>query len=136
MVKQNEETGFGVRAFIRNGQQGISSEEVIRCVMDISVEGWNIYHFIEREGPIRVERVAEFLGKDRSTAHRELQKLITCGICLKEPANLKEGGYYFLYRSRAIEEIKQETERCIDTTYAQLKHAIQGNFTSPAGNDP
>ena len=135
MVNLKEVTEPGVRAFIRNGGEGISCEEVIKCVLDISADGWNIYHFIEKEGPIRVDRVAEFLGKDRSTAYRELQKLITCGICLKEQATLKEGGYYFLYRSRSMDEIKRETERCIDVTYIQLKDAIQGNFTAPMVND-
>ena len=120
-----------MKAFVRDNQKGVSCDEVIKCVLDITSEGWNIYHFIEKNGPVRVDRIAEFLEKDRSTAYREVQKLCNCGICHKEPANLKEGGYYFLYQARSMEEIKQETERCIDATYRQLKDAINENFTPP-----
>jgi predicted transcriptional regulator len=119
----------GMKAFITENQQGISCDEVIKCVLDITGEGWNIFHFIHQNGPVRVDRIAEFLGKDRSTAYRELQKLCNCGICHKEPANLKEGGYYFLYHARPMEDIKKITERCIDATYKSLKEAINENFT-------
>ena len=119
----------GLKSFVRGTQKGLSCGEVIKCVLDITDEGWNIYHFIDRNGPVRVDRIGELLGKDRSTAYRELQKLCNCGICHKEPANLKEGGYYFLYHARSMEEIKRETEQCIDATYRKLKEAINDTFT-------
>ncbi len=134
MPEAESDTQPGVNAFTRSDIKGISCEEVIKCVLDISEEGWNIYHFLEHEGPLRVDKVGDFLGKDRSTAYRELQKLINCGICYKEPTNIKEGGYYFLYYSRPVDEIKRETERCLDATYSQLKRAIQDNFT-PQNSD-
>lgn len=118
----------GIKAFTGTHRSEICCEDVIKRVLEISEEGWNIYHYIERHGQIRVERVAEFLAKDRSTAYRELEKLVNCGICRKERTTIKEGGYYFLYRARSISEIRDETERCIDATYEQLKQAMQKNL--------
>jgi len=117
-----------IAAFSMAHRGRISCGDVIRCVFDLSREEWKVYRFILSRGPLRVERVAKFLGKDRSTAYRELQKLINCGICYKEPNNLKEGGYYFLYYSMPLEELKREAEECVERTYRLLKEAIRRGF--------
>jgi len=126
----------GMAAFTRNHGSSISCEEVIKCVLEISDEGWNIYHHIINHGPVRVEEIATFLRKDRSTAYRELQKLIDCGVCYKESNNLREGGYYYLYHSNPIDELMKETETCIDQIYTMLKEAVKMNLKPLSDNRP
>lgn len=121
--------GSALKAFTKSPSDGIACEDVIKCVLAISEEGWGIFHHLVKKGPTRVDDVAEYLGKDRSTAYRELHKLINCGICTKEQNSIKEGGYYFLYQSKDVEKIREETEKCIDATYDQLKQAIKSNFS-------
>lgn len=117
-----------IAAFSMAHRGKISCGDVIRCVFDLDREEWRIYRFVLKNGPLRVERVAKFIGKDRSTAYRELQKLIRCGICYRESSNIREGGYYFLYYSMPLEELKREAEDCVDRTYRLLKDAIKRGF--------
>ena len=44
----------GLKSFVRGNQKGLSCGEVIKCVLDITDEGWNIYHFIDRNGPKKI----------------------------------------------------------------------------------
>lgn len=126
-------TRTAINAFIKEQRAVYSCEDVVRCVLELNSEQMDIYRHIAVHGPSRVDEVAQYIGKDRSTAYRELQKLIQCGLCYKESTPMKEGGYYFLYHSRSMNDIRKETMNCIQNTYTKLMNAIRTGF--PGDND-
>ncbi len=127
-------TRTAINAFIKDQKTAYSCEDVVRCVLKLNSEQMDIYRHIAVNGPKRVDEVAQYIGKDRSTAYRELQKLIQCGLCYKESTPMKEGGYFFLYHSRSMDTIRHETENCIQNTYRKLMNAIRTGF--PGDADP
>ena len=99
-------------------------EDIIKCVLELNDDDLKVYHYLLENGPVKVEEVASFLERNRSTAQRELQKLVKCGICMKESETIEKGGYFFVYSAQSIERITSEIESCIDETYIHLKQIL------------
>jgi len=57
--------------------------------------------------------MGEFLGKDRSTAYRILQKLCVRGIVTRETRYLPKGGYYHVYAAIDPRTLKEELKKNI-----------------------
>ena len=66
---------------------------------------------LNNKKPMTLEQVATQLNRDKSTAFRSLQKLVSLGIVTKETRSIKEGGYYHIYAVIDTESFKIETER-------------------------
>ena len=61
--------------------------------------------------PMTLEQVANQVNRDKSTAFRSLQKLVSLGIVMKETRTIKEGGYYHAYGAIDMESFRTETEK-------------------------
>lgn len=55
--------------------------------------------------------MGKFLGKDRSTAYRILEKLCTRGIVTRETRYLPKGGYYRVYAAMDPGSLKDESKK-------------------------
>jgi predicted transcriptional regulator len=66
---------------------------------------------LKQKKPRTLDEIARIADRDRGTAFRILQKLVSLGFCTKETMTPKEGGYYHLYSATSIDAIERATEQ-------------------------
>ena len=113
-----------IRAFAGMKAGNETCEDIIKCVLELDDADWKVYYYLLENGPVKVDDIASFLERNRSTAQRELQKLVKCGICIKESKTIEKGGYFFVYSAQTIEKMTREIEFSIDETYIHLKQIL------------
>jgi len=117
--------------FIRD-YENISCNDVLQCVFELNTLDFNVYKLIKQLGQTRVDDLAQKMNKERSTVYRSLQKLTSCGLCIKRTKTIESGGYYHIYLCNNNNKIKREMESCIDEWYKQMKKTIK-NFKEEIG---
>lgn len=83
-----------------------------------------IYKILLRK-KMRVEELGKILGKDRSTVQRSLKRLMNCGMVKRERKLLDGGGFYYVYSSIPINDLKKWLNNCIEEWYREMKEAIK-----------
>lgn len=76
--------------------------------------------------PMTLEELSNEVSRDKSTVFRSLQRLLAAGICTKESRNLREGGYYHVYKSVELETLRkgawQKLEQVKESVAIALKN--------------
>ena len=69
-----------------------------------------VYRYLVEGDGKTAREIGEFIGKDRSTAYRMLERLRSAGVVDKRTEYLPKGGYYHIYEAKdpalLIEELK------------------------------
>ena len=110
---------------IQDLSASISCENLLQCFFTLNPLEIKIYRILAKEGPMRVDEIANKINRDRSTAYRCLRRLLTCNICYKEQKYLDKGGYYHLYTAEAPEDVKKKLEQCIANWQDQMTKATE-----------
>lgn len=88
-----------------------SCKDLFACMYDLSPSDVNMLGILlKQKKPKTLDELARIANRDRGTAFRILQKLVSLGFCTKETMTLKEGGYYHLYSVSGIDTIEKITE--------------------------
>lgn len=89
-----------------------SCKDLFTCLYDLSPSDVNMLTILlKQKKPRTLDDIARIADRDRGTAFRILQKLVSLGFCNKETMTLKEGGYYHLYNATSIDAIERATEQ-------------------------
>ena len=107
--------------------ENISCKDVLQCVFELNKLDFNVYKLLREQGKTRADALAHKMKKERSTVYRSLQRLTSCGLCMKKTKTIESGGYYHLYSCNDPKQVKKEMESCIDEWYKQMKKTIK-NF--------
>lgn len=110
-----------------------SCKDLFTCMYDLSSSDVNMLGILLRQKqPKTLDELATIANRDKGTAFRILQKLVTLGFCTKETMTLKEGGYYHLYTVSSIDAIERITEqrvreiqRALDLLMKKFKQDIK-----------
>ena len=102
----------------------ICCDDIIRCIYEFNDLDLKVYKELKKIGESRVNLLAKKLNKERSTIYRSLQRLQSCGLCIKKINKIKSGGYYHTYICCDGKIIKKKLERCIDNWYDVMKNTI------------
>lgn len=109
-------------------------EELLASIFGLNeLETTTYFRLVEDPG-MRVERLAEVLDRDRSTAHRAVQALVEAELVRRETRPLEGGGYCYVYhpvdpdhvaarieaRLRAFEDAVQEMVDRFEATTSKL----------------
>lgn len=90
----------------------ISREDIIRCSFGLNKTGYDVLMFLlDREEELTVSQIARKMGLDRTTVQKAVQKLLEEELVKREKKGLEEGGYTFLYQTKAKKIIKKEMIR-------------------------
>ncbi len=73
------------------------------------------------DGPKTVEQISEFIGKDRSTVQRVLNKLHKKNLVDRTTHFIERGGYYYQYSAKSTEKIRKEILNQLDEWYEATK---------------
>jgi len=110
--------------FIKQSKN-LSCGDVISCVFDLNDLDLKVYKKLREDGESRTDILAKKLKKERSTVYRSLQKLTTCGICIKKTKKIAKGGYYHTYSCIDAKIVQNKVESCIDDWYRSMKQIIK-----------
>ncbi|MDP6154597.1 MAG: helix-turn-helix domain-containing protein [Candidatus Thermoplasmatota archaeon] len=86
---------------------------VLGSLFDLNPAEVSTYRHLALSDEKTTREMGEFLGKDRSTAYRILEKLCARGIVTRETRYLPKGGYYHVYAAIDPRSLKEDLENNI-----------------------
>lgn len=110
---------------IQKNPTTICCQDLLSSIFNLNKFDYTVYKTVQKIGETKSTTLAKKLNKERSTIYRSLQKLTTCGLCIKTTKTISSGGYYHSYSCADPKQIKKEIQTCIDTWYAQMKQKLQ-----------
>ena len=110
-------------------------EGLLECFHDLKGIDKEIFQLLnDGDEALTVDEIAEEIDRERSTAYRAVQRLLSAGFLQKEQINYDQGGYYHVYRPRDADEIAQEMQRMLNDWYAKMGNLI-GEFSEKYGDE-
>jgi predicted transcriptional regulator len=102
-------------------------EDMAKCVLGLKELDINTYKTLLEHGALTAESLGEILGRERSTAYRSLQNLISAGLVYRETKSISIGGYYYEYVAIEPVVVKEMIRKTIDQWYHKMNDLIE-NF--------
>lgn len=100
-------------------------EDMVKYVLGLKSLDVEAYKALLLNGPLTAEKLGEILNRERSTAYRSLQNLLTCGIVYRETKSIENGGYYYEYVALETQETKQMVRKIVDEWYDRMNELIE-----------
>ncbi len=102
-------------------------EDMAKCVLGLKELDISTYKVLLEKGPLTAERLGELLQRERSTAYRSLQNLISAGLVYRETRSIAVGGYFYEYVAIEPSQVKEMIRRTIGQWYKKMNQLID-NF--------
>ena len=106
-------------------QELVCCKDVLHILFDLNTLDFQVFKRLWENSETRADDLAKQMKKERSTIYRSLQKLTSCGLCIKTTNTLAGGGYYHTYVCTDTQQIKQDLQQCVDNWYQQMKQILQ-----------
>ncbi|GAB7013039.1 helix-turn-helix domain-containing protein [Halolamina salina] len=117
-------------------QSDMECEGLLECFHDLKEIDKDVFRLLNERGEgVTVDEIADAVDRERSTAYRSVQRLLTAGFIQKEQVNYEQGGYHHVYYPRDAEEIADEMQRTLNDWYAKMGQLI-GEFGEKYGDEP
>ena len=100
-------------------------DDVAKCILGLKALDLDSYKALLAHGPITAEKLGELLSRERSTAYRSLQNLISCGLVYRETKSIDVGGYYYEYVAIDPCEMKNMIKSNIDKWHAKMTKLVE-----------
>ncbi len=111
-----------------------SCKDIVQCAFNLNDFEVQVFRDAFRNGPVRADELADLMGVERSKVYRALQKLLSCGLCMRDTRSLDKGGYYHVYSAIDRNALRSRMEGCIEEWNERMKAALS-RFDDPASND-
>jgi len=98
--------------------------DTLTCILDLNRLDIEIYKTLLNSKK-RADEISQEVGKDRSTVHRSLQRLVACGICIRERHLLEKGGHYYVYASIPPKKAKEMLKKCIERWHRKMVASLK-----------
>lgn len=109
-------------------KQDMQCEGLLECIHGLKSLDREIFLLLtEQDDPLTVDEIAEKVDRERSTAYRSVQRLVTSGFIQKEQINYDQGGYYHVFRPTDPDKIADDMQRMLNDWYAKMGQLI-GEF--------
>ncbi|MFC7068727.1 helix-turn-helix domain-containing protein [Halobaculum lipolyticum] len=109
-------------------QQDMECEGLLECFHGLKQLDKDCFRVLVDAGePLTIDEVAEAVDRERSTAYRSVQRLLSAGFIQKEQINYDQGGYYHVYRPTDPSQIADDMQRMLNDWYAKMGQLI-GEF--------
>lgn len=101
-----------------------SCKDIVQCAFSLNDFEVEVFRAAARHGPMRADELADRIGKERSTVYRALQKLLSCGMCVRETRSLEKGGYYHVYSAVDRADLRAKLEQCVKEWGKRMQEAL------------
>ncbi len=102
----------------------IKCDSVLCSLFGINDVECRAFFLISSKGEASLEQIAESLGKDKSTTHRCLEKLVSLRLCFKESHSLAAGGHKNIYSAAKPRAIRDDALKILETFYSTMKEKV------------
>lgn len=99
-------------------------DDIAKCILGLKNIDIDAYKMLVAKGPMTAEKLGEILNRERSTAYRSLQSLMTCGLVHRETKTISAGGYYYEYIALEPRKMKEMIQGNIDEWYNKMKNIV------------
>ncbi|QSG15844.1 helix-turn-helix domain-containing protein [Halapricum desulfuricans] len=105
--------------------QDMHCEGLLECIHGLKELDKEVFRTLsDAEEPLTVDEIAETVGRERSTAYRSVQRLLSSGFIQKEQVNYDQGGYYHVYHPTDPDQIADDMQRVLNDWYAKMGQLI------------
>jgi predicted transcriptional regulator len=106
-------------------QQDVACEGLLECFHGLKQLDKTCYQeLVDASEPLTVDEVAAAVDRERSTAYRSVQRLLSAEVVQKEQVNYENGGYYHVYRPTDPAEIADDMQRILNDWYVKMGQLI------------
>jgi len=112
-------------------RKGASCSDLIGCLYSMKPIEVEVFYRLATDRQATLDEVAVSVGRDRSTMHRCLSKLVSAGLVYKQTRTLKDGGYYHVYSPVEPSKIKEQAQlrvREISESLQRLVDSFEADF--------
>ncbi len=99
--------------------------DLIGCLYSLNSTECDIFFSLYRTEEITLESVSAAAGRDKSTIHRILEKLVMAGFCFKDTKTMERGGYrnvyYAIEPDKLVEKLEYDIWRISDDLNGALR---------------
>ncbi|MCL7415813.1 MAG: helix-turn-helix domain-containing protein [ANME-2 cluster archaeon] len=99
--------------------------DIAKCVLGLKSLDLDSYRLLVQKGAMTAEELGEILNRERSTAYRALQNLMTCGLVYRETKTIEGGGYYYIYKALDPCKLKDMVQENINTWHEKMSALTQ-----------
>jgi predicted transcriptional regulator len=103
----------------------INCKDVVKCIFNLTDTDMSVLKALSEKERYTAQFVANEIGKDRTTAYRSLEKLLSCGLCLKGRKGGQSRGFSNVYQGISEKEIYSLAERKFEACYQKIKKVLQ-----------
>ena len=99
----------------------LTFKNIMCCIFNIKPLDVAVYLTLLRNGPSKVNTIAEMLNRDRSTIQRSMQNLIKADLVKRKQVNLRKGGYFYRYEAVPFNDVKSKILKTIEGWCNEVK---------------
>jgi predicted transcriptional regulator len=105
--------------------QDMECEGLLECIHGLKELDKEVFQALKGTAePLTVDEIAADVERERSTAYRSVQRLLSAGFIQKEQVNYEQGGYYHVYRPTDPDQIADDMQRVLNDWYAKMGQLI------------
>lgn len=113
-------------AVLKQLQSEQDCEGLLECMLGLNTLDRAVFELlVESAESLTVDQIAEFIGRERTTAYRSVKRLQEAGVAKKEQENCSDGGYHHVYRITDPDVIADGLQRMLNEWYANTGQLIQ-----------
>ena len=101
-----------------------SCRDIVQCAFSLNDFEVEVFRAAARHGPLRADELADRMGRERSAVYRALQKLMSCGMCVRETRSMEKGGYFHVYSAIGRAALRAKMEQCVDEWNRRMRYAL------------
>ena len=107
-------------------EQDMNCEGLLECFHGLKDLDREIFGVLaDSDESLTVDEIADRVDRERSTAYRSVQRLVSTGFVRQEQVNYENGGYYHVYLLADVDEVADDLQRLLNDWYAKMGQLIQ-----------
>jgi predicted transcriptional regulator len=106
-------------------RKGATCSDLLGCLYNMKPTEIEVFYRLAKSQQATLDQVAAAVGRDRSTTHRCLSKLVSVGLVYKQVKTLKDGGYYHVYSPVEPSRIKEQARIRVSELSASLQELVE-----------
>jgi len=103
---------------------------IVGFVFDLRRTDIVVLREISSKETLSAEEVGRLVGRDRSTAHRSLERLVRCGLCIKGRKGVSPRGFFNTYRRISDRELGTKAREGLNRLSKKITAFKNGNDPS------
>lgn len=106
-------------------RKGATCSDLLSCLYNMKPIELEIFYRLAAKQQATLDEIADAVGRDRSTVHRCLSKLVSAGLVYKQSKTLKDGGYYHVYSTVDPSRIKEQAQLRVKEISEGLQRLVE-----------